>query len=241
MPHPLCRGRVIESLALTHDVKQINVRAVDPPRLEFKAGQYIAFEVTEIRDGVTRKNNRPYSIASPPEQNDVLELCVNLVKGGPGSSFLHALHPGDEVTFLYPLGYFTLNEASRTDILFVATGTGIAPFRSMIHHLLRNGTERNISLYWGLRSEKDIYYWEEFEALARIHVNFRPIITLSKPTDGWTGPRGRVTGLLPKVLASVENLEAYLCGNGEMIKEIRTFLIEGKGMSRKVVHYEKFF
>ncbi|WDT72007.1 MAG: hypothetical protein MPW14_02000 [Candidatus Manganitrophus sp.] len=141
--------------------------------------------------------------------------------------------------FLYPLGYFTVKEAA-TSLLFVATGTGIAPIKSMIVHLLRSGSRRPMTLYWGLRSEIDLYYQEEFTSLAKEYPFFKYFVTLSRPTDAWNGLKGRVTSLLPGLIQTVENLDAYLCGNGEMIKEVRTLLIE-KGMPRKSVHYEKFY
>jgi NAD(P)H-flavin reductase len=235
-----CSAEVIGIQQLTHDVKEVSLRMIDPPQLEFTAGQYISIEVTEIKEGRSRQNNRPYSIASPPEGKEVIKLCVNLVEGGPGSTQIHSLKLGDKLTFLYPLGYFTVNEAATTALLFVATGTGIAPIKSMIVHLLRSGSRRPMTLYWGLRSEIDLYYQEEFASLANEYPSFKFFVTLSRPTETWTGLKGRVTSLLPNVIQTVENLDAYLCGNGEMIKEVRTFLIE-KGMSRKSVHYEKFY
>ena len=112
--------------------------------------------------------------------------------------------------------------------------------KSMIVHLLRSGSRRPMTLYWGLRSEIDLYYQEEFTSLAKEYPFFKYFVTLSRPTDAWNGLKGRVTSLLPGLIQTVENLDAYLCGNGEMIKEVRALLIE-KGMPRKSVHYEKFY
>ncbi|SRR5579884_548426 len=235
-----CSAEVIDIQALTHDVKEISLKMIEPPHVEFLAGQYISIEVTEMKDGHPRKNNRPYSIVSPPEEKEVIKLCVNLVKGGPGSTCLHSLRLGDKLTFLYPLGYFTVNETATTSLLFVATGTGIAPIKSMIVHLLRNGSKRPIMLYWGLRSNIDIYYQEEFASLAKEYPFFQFHIALSRPSEAWNGLKGRVTHLLPDAIQSVENLDAYLCGNGDMIKEVRAILLE-KGMPRKSIHFEKFY
>jgi CDP-4-dehydro-6-deoxyglucose reductase, E3 len=240
MPAVKCSSEVIEIKKLTYDVKEISLKLIDPPRVDFVAGQYVSIEVTEIKEGHARLNNRPYSIASPPEESDVLKLCVNLVRGGPGSSYLHSLHLGDKVAFLYPMGYFTIHDEAATSLLFVATGTGIAPIKSMILHLLLAGSRRPMTFYWGLRKEEDLYYQDEFEALARQYPFFKYVITLSQPSSGWQGARGRVTHHLPEAVQSTENLEAYLCGNGEMIKEVRGLLIE-KGMTRKSIHHEKFY
>lgn len=235
-----CSAEVIDIQELTHDVKEISLRMIDPPQVEFLAGQYISIEVTEIKEGHPRQNNRPYSLVSAPEEKEVIKLCVNLVKGGPGSTCLHSLRLGDKLTFLYPLGYFTVNETATTSLLFVATGTGIAPIKSMILHLLRSGSKRPMMLYWGLRSEIDLYYHEEFTALSKEHPFFQFAVTLSRPSDEWKGLKGRVTHLLPNLIQRVENLDAYLCGNGEMIKEVRAILLE-KGMPRKSIHFEKFY
>jgi|SRR5581483_4856267 len=240
MPAVKCTSEVVEIKKLTYDVKEISLRLIDPPKVEFIAGQYISIEVTEMREGHARLNNRPYSIVSPPEENDVLKLCVNLVTGGPGSSYLHSLNRGDKVTFLYPMGYFTIHDEAATSLLFVATGTGIAPIKSMILHLLQSGSTRPMNLYWGLRKEEDLYYQEEFASLAEQHPFFKYFITLSRPSPTWQGMRGRVTEHLRQMIGSIENTEAYLCGNGEMIKEVRTLLIE-RGITRKSIHHEKFY
>ena len=240
MSQPRCRGRVVENRPLTHDVRQITIKPTEPPLLQFLAGQYISIEVTEIKDGVSRRNNRPYSIASPPEEKELIQLCVNLVVGGPGSTYLYHLRAGEEIEFLPPFGFFTLSEATRSDLLFVATGTGIAPLRSMIHHLFNIGSHQKLTLYWGLRSERDLYYQDEFRGLAENHPNLRFFPTLSRPTNGWRGARGRVTDHLKGWGESVDDLDAFLCGNGEMIKEVRQILVE-KGMNRKRIHHEKFF
>ncbi|MBI3803325.1 MAG: hypothetical protein HY282_06135 [Nitrospirae bacterium] len=240
MQPPKCSAEVTDIQILTHDVKEISLRMIDPPQLGFTAGQYVSIEVTEIRDGHPRQNNRPYSIASPPEEKEVIRLCVNLVKGGPGSTHLHSLRLGDKLKFLYPLGYFTVNETATTPLLFVATGTGIAPIKSMIVHLLRSGSQRPMTLYWGVRNEVDLYYQEELTALAGKHPHFKFFMTLSQPSDRWQGLKGRVTHLLPQLIQTVDSLDAYLCGNGEMIKEVRTLLLE-KGMPKKSIHYEKFY
>src|SRR3569832_2431584 len=142
MPAVKCSSEVVEIKKLTYDVKEISLKLIDPPKVDFIAGQYISIEVTEMKDGHARLNNRPYSIVSPPEEDQVLKLCVNLVSGGPGSGYLHGLNPGDKVTFLYPMGYFTVHDEATTALLFVATGTGIAPIKSMILHLLRSGSAR---------------------------------------------------------------------------------------------------
>lgn len=245
-----CLSKVIAIKQLTHDVKEIVLELINPPKVVFKAGQYIAIEVTEMRDGRPRQNNRPYSIVSPPEEDRVIKLCVNLVQDGPGSSRLHGLEVGDELNFLYPFGYFTLNTGTQarscsgtetaSPLLFVATGTGIAPIRSMIEHLLNQRIERQMTLFWGLRSERDLYYQEDFWEWSRKYPFFEMITSLSQPSSGWQGSKGRVTELLSKQKIEAENLEVYLCGNMSMIREVRAMLLE-RGVPKQAIHFEKFY
>ncbi len=234
-----CHAEVVDIRRLTHDIKEICLGLIQPPSLRFTAGQYISIEITEVKDGHPRLNNRAYSIASAPEENTAILLCANLVRGGPGSTYLHGLRLGDPVRFLPPMGFFTVDEEAATALLFVATGTGIAPIQSMIRHLLLSGNQRPMTLYWGLRHEKDLYYQDAFTALSQQHPHFRFITTLSQPSASFTGVRGRVTHLL-EALPQTDNMDIYLCGNGGMIKEARAILTQ-KGMHRKSIHYERFF
>lgn len=235
-----CHSKVIAIKQLTHDVKEIALELINPPKVAFEAGQYIAIEVTEMRDGKARKNNRPYSIVSPPEEDTVIKLCVNLVPGGPGSTYLHGLRLGDEVPFLHPFGYFTVKSSRETSFLFVATGTGIAPIRAMIEDLLSQGVTGPMRLFWGLRSERDLYYQEAFSALSRKYPFLKVTTGLSQPSSDWQGAKGRVTELLLSEKMNVQNYEAYLCGNMDMIRAVRTMLMD-KGMTKQAIHFEKFY
>lgn len=235
-----CLSEVIEVKQLTHDVKEISLSLIEPPSLDFKAGQYIAIEITEIKDGRPRLNNRPYSIVSPPDEKTVIKLCVNLVPGGPGSSYLHGLQIGEKVPFIYPLGYFIDKAEANAPILYVATGTGIAPIQSMIIDLIHHKRQQKMLLYWGLRNERDLYYQEFYAKLTQKHPSFECITTLSQPTPEWKGTRGRVTLHILSDFDPAPNHEAYLCGNGNMIREVRTILLE-KGMTKKSIHFEKYF
>lgn len=211
---------------LTHDVRQIDVALIDPPQIHFVAGQFVSFEVD--RPGFPIPATRPYSIASPPHDADRIELVLNRVPGGPGSTYLFGLREGDQTTFKGPVGSFTLHENQR-DVLFVATGTGIAPIRSMLWSLALRASTRRITLFWGLRSERDLYYQDELTRLRHQLPNFSATITLSQPTGSWRGRVGRVSPLVTDAVTTVSNLEVYLCGNGGMIRDVRD-IIRQKGL-----------
>jgi NAD(P)H-flavin reductase len=236
MAMPQFKSRVERVRDLTFDVREITLRLLDPPQIEFKAGQFISFEV--VKEGIKFPLVRPYSIASPPSRRETVTLLLNLIPGGPGSTFLFGLKEGDEARFTGPAGSFYLRDDPARDLLFVATGTGIAPFFSMLLTLFERGAPRPITLFWGLRSQRDLYYQEELAALARAHPNFSFLTTLSRPEDGWTGARGRVTRLVEERIAAVANLDVYLCGNSGMIKEV-TGIVRKKGLCP--IHREKFY
>lgn len=217
-------------------MREIELSLLNPSEISFKPGQFISFEVA--KKGFPLPAVRPYSIASPPGRQDRLTLVLNLVPGGPGSTYLFSLCEGDRTIFKGLAGSFYLKDDAAKDLLFVATGTGIAPVRSMIMAQLERGTSQTVTLFWGLRSQRDLYYQDEFAALARQFPQFSFITTLSQPEEGWPGPSGRVTALVRDRITSVRNLAVYLCGNSGMIQEVTT-LIQARGLCP--IHKEKYY
>ncbi len=228
-------AKVIAIRQLTQDVRQIDVRLLEPPEISFKAGQFVSFEVPDAKTG--RTVTRPYSIASGPSSLHTISLLLNLVPGGPGSTYLFGLREGDTTTFSGPAGNFYLRDDPGRDLLFVATGTGIAPIRSMLLANLERPLPRPATLLWGLRSQEDVYYEDELVGLSRVQ-DMSAIITLSRPQPGWIGTTGRVTTLVQEQIHDVKRLAVYLCGNSAMIKEV-TGLIRAKGLCP--IYREKYY
>jgi len=228
---------VIERRELTHDVRELDLRLDDPPSMSFLAGQFVSFEIPQPgrRFGLTR----PYSIASPPQRNDAITLLFNLVPNGPGSSYLDALRPGDSTSFRGPAGTFVIRyDDGATHLLFVATGTGIAPFKSMIYDWLSEPRESRATLVWGLRAERDLYYCRELNDLAREHPRFRWIVTLSRPSPSWNGRVGRVQPVVEELVKTTDGLAAYLCGNSAMIRDVSDTI---KRIGRCPVYREQWY
>jgi NAD(P)H-flavin reductase len=236
MAMQLFKARVDGICNLTHDVREIQFVLREPGEIAFKAGQFVSFEVTNPKTG--RSVSRPYSILSPPSQRDTVTLLLNLVPGGPGSTYLFSLKKGDETKFKGPAGNFYIRDEAAKDLLFVATGTGIVPIWSMLHDRLEQNFTRSIILFWGLRSQRDLYYQDELAALAKQHANVTALTTLSRPEPGWTGTTGRVTRLIEEHVRSVTNLSAYLCGNSAMIADVMA-LINKKGLCP--IYREKYY
>ncbi len=232
----LFKARTESIRNLTHDVREIRLALREPGEIAFKAGQFVSFEVTNPKTG--RMVSRPYSILSPPSQRNRIDLLLNLVPGGPGSTYLFGLKEGANTQFKGPAGNFYLRDDPTKDLLFVATGTGIVPIWSMLHDRLERGFAQSITLFWGLRSQKDLYYEDELRALAARHANFTSLTTLSRPEPGWAGATGRVTKLVEERVPSVSNLAVYLCGNSGMLKDVSD-LINKKGLCP--IYREKYY
>ena len=225
MPFQTFQATVEQVRDLTHDVREIGFRLRQPKEIAFKAGQFISFDLTPPGGRIAI---RPYSIASPPRQSDRITIVLNRVPGGLGSTYLFQLREGDPVVFQGPTGSFYLRERNR-NLLFVATGTGIAPIRSMLLDLLPGGYTGAATLYWGLRSQRDVYYQDEFAALTADYPQFSITTALSRAGSEWLGYRGRVTGLVEERVTTVKNLAVYMCGNHAMIRDV-TQIINTKGL-----------
>jgi CDP-4-dehydro-6-deoxyglucose reductase len=200
---------------------------------QFVPGQFLSLTRRFGEDEITRA----YSIASPPGGGR-FALCANLVPDGHFSPFLFGLEPGGEIDFKGPYGAFTLRRPVA-DSIFVATGTGIAPFRSMLLSELSKHPDRNFTLIFGVRHEHGLLYHEEWVAMAREFPNFRYVPSLSRPTHTWTGATGRVHPLALEALGERRDMDIYICGLREMVDELRAKLKE-VGVDRKRLIYEKY-
>ncbi len=204
---------------------------------EFVAGQYASLKVDA--QGVRRS----YSIASLPGEKYV-DLLVDVTPMGIGSKYILSLQPGDEVELLAYLGRFVVEDEilSGNDrvVIFVATGTGVAPMKPMIENLLRDKKfEGQVKLYWGMRHEEDVYWIEEMERIEKDHENFKFNLVLSQPKDDWLGMKGHVGEVIDKETLSWNTTVFYLCGRSEMVTEVAE-LVKMKGVSDEKVIYERF-
>jgi len=184
-----------------------------PTPLQFTPGQYATF----IIDAQTR---RQYSFAAPCVNQKEFEIVVDVTPMGPGSKFFLEKKVGDIMQVLAPLGTFYFEEPTNP-VVFVATGTGIVPFRTMIEEYLTNDGKQDIYLYWGLRHEEDIFWKEMLDRWQKSYCNFHYSIILSKPSDVWQGKIGHVTEHILEEITNLENHTFYLCGNKNMIIDLR--------------------
>lgn len=222
---------LIRSVQLTHDVFQFDF-SLEGQTVDFKAGQFFMLEVNDAQGRVTRA----YSVSSAPSNKEFFSLCVKILPDGRASQLLASLKVGDSAKFMAPFGHFFMTE-SKKDVAMVATGTGLAPFMSMLPTLFENGFEGKIDLYFGVRHEEDLFYVEELRAYEAAHPNFKAHVTLSQAPEGWTGLKGRVTDHLNEL--DYANTQVYICGNGDMVKGVKDMMQE-KGVTKEDLHWEQF-
>src|SRR5579885_1887045 len=227
------RAKLIESFELAPEVRHFVFEARDGEHFDFVAGQFVSFSAALGGKQITRA----YSIASAPGRGARFELCLNRVDEGLFSNFLFAMEPGGEVEMHPPLGMFVLRQPPR-DSLFIATGTGIAPFRSILQAHLREDSPP-FTLLFGVRYESHLMYRAEFEEMARKFPQFRFWPTLTRPEPGWTGRAGRVQAHLMEALGGRRDIDVYLCGLKAMVDDVRAIL-KGLGFDRKQIFYEKY-
>jgi ferredoxin/flavodoxin---NADP+ reductase len=224
----------------------------DAPLFDFEAGQYTTLglpgSAARLEGTLPEKTPTPpdkiikraYSIASAPSRRDALELYINIVDDGVFTPRLFALPIGGRLWMIHrATGNFTLDGvADDHDVVLVSTGTGLAPFMSMLRGPLQCSPTRRVVLIHGVRHHQDLGYREELEAMARRCETFHYLPSVTRPTEAWTGRKGRVQQLFTsgEVEGALgrpidpQRTHVFLCGNPEMITSMESTLI-GQGFA----------
>ncbi|MBI2634521.1 FAD-dependent oxidoreductase [Candidatus Peregrinibacteria bacterium] len=228
------KAQVTKIFFLTEDVFEIHFRTEEP--LEFKAGQFVTIKIADKIPPCFRA----YSIASAPQPDcRNIKTCVKIVAEGRGSNWLKSLKAGTKINFIGPSGKFTFKNPDKNSF-FIATGTGVTPFLSMIEDQLKSGNKNKIHLLFGLRHIKNIIYKDFLEQLRRQYPNFSYEITLSKPENStWKGSTGRVSQILNTQNIDTKNTDYYICGLKEMIADVAKILKE-KSVPESAIHFEQY-
>ena len=205
-----------------------------PQVFDFQAGQFIS--ISAEKDG--KSISRPYSIASPPECKEYLELAIKVVEGGFMSNYLHKVPPGTTLKAIGPLGSFVMLEPPERDLVFVATGTGVAPFVSMIGHVLAMEYDVDLHLVFGCRYVHDLIYMDTFERWEREHPSFHLYTTLSRPENsGWKGRVGYVQKVIEGEIKDPESKDVYICGLHNMVEDVKNLC---ESLNFHLVRFEKW-
>ena len=230
-------GTVTRIEQLTPTIKALFIK-LDKP-MDFQAGQYVNLGIP-LEPGMTRA----FSLANPPSSPDEIELNIRIVPGGRGTTWIHeSLKAGDAVNVTGPYGRFFVKKLANTPSLFIAGGSGLSSPRSMILDLLETGSALPITLVYGARNWEELYYHDEFLALAEKHPSFTYVPALSsEPEDSaWGGFRGFVHEAAKAVFDNdFRGRKAYLCGPPVMIDACISTLMQGRLFERDI-YMEKFF
>ena len=236
-------ARLVATQRLTPSVRELVFEQTDGAAFQFDPGQWVNL-VLPLPEGEIK---RAYSIASAPVAGSPrFELAVTQVEGGPGSQYLHRMKEGETLRAIGPQGLFTRGKDAVLPSLFIATGTGVTPFRSMIQAALKAGEGAPLWLLFGARYEEDILYGEELSRWAAEHPEVRYEVTLSKATTGWTGRRGYVQSHASELLRELRALgggadpHAYICGLDRMVSSVKDLLRNELDLPRKHVHTERY-
>jgi len=224
--------RIDRVLDLSHDVRAMFLRLPAAEPFDFQPGQYVDILLSGGR-------RRSFSIASPPHDARPLELHVRRVAGGELTERLFAADASGALLQIEgPLGQFVYR-TSQAPMLLVGGGTGLAPLKSIVRHVVENGLNRSVTLYWGVRGERDLYAGAELDALARRAPDFRYRPVLSEPAAAWTGRSGWVHDAVLRDLPRLDGFDVYASGPPAMISALRRqFALHGADPAR--LYFDSF-
>ena len=231
-----CRARVSAVRSPAPDVLEADLDMVDPPALEFEAGQWVSVPFGP-------KTVRAYSIASPPSPPTAsarITLCADVAPDGLGSRWFRDLRPGVEVRFKGPLGGFVWASAEPRRPLFVAEEIGIVPICSILGWLGARGLDRPARLIQWAREPAGLVYATELASLARRVSGFAYDPVVRSADAAWRGLRGELVETVERLVTDVTGLVAYVAGGEATIHRVRALLV-ARGMDRKAVKWEKFW
>jgi len=232
---PWLTGKIIRTENETADTRRFWIEVPELASFDFFPGQFVTFDLP-IHEK-SNKRLRSYSIASWPDETNVFELLIVLDKNGTGTKYIFdEWQIGAEARFRGPQGVFKLKEPVEKDIFLVCTGTGVAPFRSMVHHIAnKNIPHKNIYLIFGCRTKDTLLYFSEFQKLEKELPGFHYIPTLSR--ESWDGHTGYVHPVYESLCKERKPAVFYLCGWKGMVDEARKRIVD-MGYDAKEVHTE---
>jgi CDP-4-dehydro-6-deoxyglucose reductase len=249
MLQPWQTGKIIRIEDITTATKRFFIQLAGSASFDFKPGQFVTLDLP-IHEKPS-KRWRSYSIASWPDGTNVFELVIVLLEDGAGTNYLfNETGVGSEIILRGPQGVFVLPEQIEKELFFICTGTGIAPFRSMAHHILNHSIpHKEIYLIFGCRKFSDCLYRYELENLEEQLPGFNYIPTFSRetaiPNPGGKGKQirtGYVHGIYEEICRNQPGIQPahfYLCGWKNMIDEAKQ-RIQAMGYDKKSIHQELY-
>ena len=225
---------------LTHDIRQFRFELIEPAEIDFVPGQYIQLFAPIYKKG-GEEVYRAYSISSDPMERNVVETLIRLVPGGICTTYcFDYLEEGAQVKFNGPYGDFCLSDTDAP-MVFIAGGSGMAPIKSLLHHMKNMSSKRKAVYYFGANNVSEMFMLEEMEQFEKELEGFKfvPVIASLESNIVWDGETGLVTDAVRRGVTDASKSEAYLCGSPGMIDASIAVLTE-MGMPEDNIFYDKF-
>lgn len=229
--------RVEQIIDHTPGVRELILKTESPSDFNFKAGQFVMLNVPQ---GEAKPVLRAYSIASDDRIKNGFRLLFKFVENGIASNFVWSLKGGELINFTGPFGKVFFQEPPTEQIVFLNTGTGLS--QHICYLLSKKDQYPNLRyrMLFGVRTEKDMYYQKEMDALTRELKDFKFEFVLSRPHEDWKGKKGYVQNFISEFDYKNIPTTFYLCGNGGMIKDVKHQLIEIDGFDKSRIWSEAF-
>ena len=237
--HPIQEAvaEVVSNDYVTHDMRHLVLKLVEPKEIAFWPGQYVDIAIPGSDE------TRSFSMANvSSKESGQLEFVIRVYPDGQFSHFLDTkLAVGDRLDVVGPFGVFTLRDGRDSDIVFVGGGAGMAPILSVLRSLAERGSTRKTTFYYGARTQRDLCFEEELHALSDSLPNFRYVPALSE-ADGdedWEGELGLITDIVQKHETDLAGTDSYVCGPPPMV-EAAMDVLTSLGAPEKNIYYDKF-
>jgi propane monooxygenase reductase subunit len=228
-------AEVVSKDAVTHDMRHLVLRLIEPDEVKFFPGQYVDIAVPGTEE------TRSFSMANTNSRDGRLEFVIKVYPDGLFSHFLDTtLQVGDRLQLSGPYGVFTLREGDD-DLVFIGGGAGMAPILSLLRSMADRGLTRKATYYYGARRRRDLCFEDELRALEDKLPGFRYIPALSEPApdDDWDGETGLITDIVKRHADGLAGVHAYVCGPPPMV-EAALPLLAALGVEEKRIYYDKF-
>jgi propane monooxygenase reductase component len=227
---------VVSNENVTHDMRHLVVRLVEPAAIKFFPGQYVDFVIPGTDE------TRSFSMANTSSlESGQLEFVIKVYPDGLFSRFLDTeVKVGDRLDITGPFGVFTLRDAPGSDLVFVGGGAGMAPILALLRTMAERGIDRKTTFYYGARRKRDLCFEDELRELESRLPSFRYVPALSEPDgDDWDGEVGLITDVVRRGESSLVRTDAYVCGPPPMV-EAALELLPALGVADKRIFYDKF-
>jgi propane monooxygenase reductase subunit len=229
-------AEVVSNEPVTHDMRHLVLRLVEPKEIKFFPGQYLDFNIPDSEE------TRSFSMANTSSREDGrLEFVIKVYPDGLFSHFLDTkVKAGDRLDLSGPYGMFTLREKHDTDLMFVGGGAGMAPILALLRSMSERGVERKATLYYGARQRRDLCFEKELRELEETLPGFRYIPALSEPSDDdWDGEVGLITDVMERHESDLKRCDGYVCGPPPMVDAAIAALTR-LGVPEERIFYDKF-